>query len=227
MEKQSGEWIFPTVKILVNIAYYFILVVAIIAIGFGSFKVATSRFVNEAPEHSLTSVGVPVEWKSTERKAETKAPVLTRTSLVQQKEKGFLNIPLWSASGSIYLVAQALGLVSLVVLLSLLRKIFKNLKVASPFNPANVRRISAMGFILIGQDLLGFGTALLLRPLVKPYVAQLSEPGLASSFKNLDFNTFEIQPNIEGAWFLGLILLALAQVYRRGIELQAENELTV
>ncbi|MCY7353319.1 MAG: DUF2975 domain-containing protein, partial [Cytophagaceae bacterium] len=29
------------------------------------------------------------------------------------------------------------------------------------------------------------------------------------------------------AWFLGLILLALAQVYRRGIELQAESELTV
>lgn len=227
MEKQSGAWIFPTVRILVNIAYYFILVVAVVAIGFGTFKVATSRFVNESSDYSLTSVGVPVEWKTSEQKSETKAPVLTRVSLVQGKEKGILHLPIWSAAGSVYLVAQALDLVSVVLLLSVLRRIFRNLNAASPFNLANVRRISAMGVILIAQDLLGIGVALLLRPLAKPFVTQLSDPGLARPLQNLDFNTFDLQPNIEGDWFLGLILLALAQVYRRGIELQAENELTV
>ncbi len=224
MKNQTTPWVFPTVKILVNIAYYFMLVVCIVAIGFGGFKVAVCRFVNESPDHSLTSVGVPVEWQTSERKAETKAPVLTRVSLVQQKQKGILHIPIWSAAGGVYLVAQALGLLSLLALLSLLRKIFRNLNAASPFNPVNVRRISAMGFILIAQDLLGFGTELTLRPLVKPFITQLSA---VSSRKELNFNTFEIQLDIEGAWFLGLILLALAQVYRRGIDLQTEHELTV
>lgn len=227
MEKQAGAWIFPTVKILVNIGYYFILVVAIVAIGFGGFKVATSRFLNESPDHSLASVGVPVEWKTSEQKAETKASVLTRVSLVQGKEKGILHLPIWSAAGTVYLAAQAVGLVALVALLSLLRKIFKNLNAVSPFNPANVRRISTMGLILIGLDLLGLGVELLLRPLARPFVAEIVAAGLTGPFKEFSFNTIDLQANVEGEWFLGLILLALAQVYRRGIELQAENELTV
>lgn len=224
MEKQKTPWVFPTVKILVNIAYYFVSFICLLVLGFGIFKVAASRFVNESPDHSLTSLGLPVEWKTAERRAATKAPVLTRVSLVQEKEKGILHVPIWSAAGGVYLGAQAVGLVSAIVLLYLLRKIFTTLNITSPFSPSNVRRISAMGFILIGQDLLAFGAESVLRPLVKPYVTQLSATRL---LQNLTFNTLEIHLNIEGAWFLGLILLALAQVYRRGIELQTENELTV
>jgi hypothetical protein len=224
MKKQTTPWVFPTVKVLVNIAYYFVSFICLLVLGFGIFKVASSRFVNESPDHSLTSVGLPVEWKTDERKAATKAPVLERVSLIQEKEKGILHVPIWSAAGGVYLVAQALGLVSAIVLLYLLRKIFTTLNITSPFSASNVRRISAMGFILIAQDLLAFGAELALRSLVKPYVTQLSATNLA---KDLTFNTFEIHLGIEGAWFLGLILLALAQVYRRGIELQVENDLTI
>jgi hypothetical protein len=224
MKKQKNPWVFPTVRILVNIAYYFVSFICLLVLGFGIFKVAASRFVNESPDHSFTSVGVPVEWTTPERKVETKAPVLTRVSLVQKKEKGTLHVPIWSAAGGVYLLSQALGLGSAIALLYLLRKIFKSLNINSPFSPSNVRRISAMGFLLIAQDLLGLGVELVLRPLVKPYVTQLSATNL---LKDVTFNTFEIHPNLEGAWFLGLILLAIAQVYRRGIELQAENELTV
>lgn len=227
MEKQKTPWVFPTVKILVSIAYYFVSFVCILVLGFGIFKVATSQFVNDSSDQSLTSAGVPVEWKTTERKVETKEPALTRVSLVQEKEKGILRIPIWSAAGGVYLGSQALGLVSAIALLYLLRKIFTTLNIASPFSPSNVRRISVMGLILIAQDLLEFITSFVIRPLIKPHVAQLTAMSLARNFKGLDFNTFDIQLNIEGAWFLGLILLALAQVYRRGIELQAENELTI
>lgn len=224
MEKQQTPWVFPTVKILVSIAYYFVSFICLLVLGFGIFKVAASRFVNESPDHSFTSVGLPVEWKTAERKVATKAPVLTRVSLVQEKEKGILHVPIWSAAGWVYLGSQALGLVSAIALLYLLRKIFMTLNITSPFSPSNVRRISAMGIILIGQDLLAFGAESILRPLVKSYVTQLSSTRL---LQDLPFQAFEIHLTIEGAWFLGLILLALAQVYQRGIEMQAENELTV
>jgi hypothetical protein len=75
-----------------------------------------------------------------------------------------------------------------------------------------------MGLLFLGQTLIELLLKLALWHESKPYFKQVQ----------LDTSThLSVDVNLEGPWLLGLILLALAQVYRRGIELQLDNELTV
>jgi hypothetical protein len=110
------------------------------------------------------------------------------------------------------------GLVTATWMFLMLRQIFRSVQIQSPFQAAIARRITTMGLLFLGQTAIEALLKLALWQQTRPYFNHIQLANQAS---------LSVDIQLDGPWLLGLILLALAQVYRRGIELQLENELTV
>ena len=107
------------------------------------------------------------------------------------------------------------GAAAALFALVLLRRIFDTMTIGTPFLPENATRIRWLGFIAIGvavvEQVIEIGLGLLV-------LDNVSSSGLDIDY-HFDLNL--------GAVFVGLIILALAEVFRHGTSLQAESDLTV
>ena len=218
METKSTYWVFPTVKRLVTLFYYLVLVALVLFAAMSSLKLLNAQtFPFLVGQAQPNYVSVPVAWAPPSDKTMVTAgePHLL---LTPQKQTGQLQVPIRSVPG---LLMSALGLVSLVTaawMFFLLRQIFRSVQSDSPFQAAIARRITTMGLLFLGQTVVEVLLKLALWQQTRPYFKQIRLANQA---------TLSVDIQLDGPWLLGLILLALAQVYRRGIEIQLENELTV
>lgn len=102
----------------------------------------------------------------------------------------------------------------------LLYRIMRDVKPKTPFTTANARRIRRLGILLIAADVYQQLVYVVL-PLLVPPFREPSTGKLLSQY-------IVLTPRVEyGSWAVGLMLLVIAAVYQRGIELQQEAELTV
>ncbi len=218
MEKHAAIWVFPTVKVLANLMYYLVLIGLVVFAVMNSLKLLdlqTKRF--QPGEEPANYVSVPVAWGPASAKT-VASTGKERVFLKPQKQTGQLQVPIRSTPGLLIVALGLVGLATTVWTFSLLRQIFRNVQTESPFHIDTARRIQQMGLLFVGQTLLEIVLKMALWSQTRPYFGQIRQ----------DYNNFlSIDLNLTGPWLLGLILLALAQVYRRGIELQTESELTI
>ena len=103
----------------------------------------------------------------------------------------------------------------------LLYKLLRDVKPSTPFTLANAHRLRSIGLLIIG--LICFGDAidyLALRALIPDfYTPELAEP--LGHYVRL--NTAANLPGVE----IGLMLLVIAAVYQRGVQLSQEAELVI
>ena len=91
---------------------------------------------------------------------------------------------------------------------------------ATPFTYGNARRLRSLGVLVLGLNVLQGLGYLLVRELVPAFRA----PGLAEPLSHyIRFSTETMLPG----WEVGVIFLIIAAVYRRGVELSREAELTI
>ncbi|WP_461080541.1 DUF2975 domain-containing protein [Spirosoma flavus] len=218
METRSSYWVFPTVERLVTLFYYLVLAALIVFAAMSCLKLLQAQtgpfpLNQEQPNY----VSVPVAWAPASDKtiATTGQPQLL---LTPQKQTGQLQVPIRSIPGLLMSLLGLVGLVTAAWMFFLLRQIFRSVQIQSPFQAAIAQRITIMGFLFLGQTIIEALLKLALWQQTKPYFKQIRLASQAS---------LSVDIQLDGPWLLGLILLALAQVYRRGIELQLENELTV
>ncbi|MBD2705046.1 DUF2975 domain-containing protein [Spirosoma sp. BT702] len=218
METNSPYWVFPTVKRLVTLFYYLVLAVLVLFAAMSCLKLLNAQtgpfpLGQEQPNY----ISIPVAWAPASDKTITTTGQ-PQLFLTPQKQTGQLQVPIRSVPGLLMSLLGLVGLVTAAWMFFLLRQIFRSVHIQSPFQAAIARRITTMGFLFLGQTTVELLLKLVLWHQTRPYFGQIR---LASQA----WLSVDIQLN--GPWLLGLILLALAQVYRRGIELQLENELTV
>ncbi len=123
-----------------------------------------------------------------------------------------------STSGPLVLVwlcLVGLWIGAALIILYQLRKFFDTLVAGSPFVSENARRLRLIGLVIVAVEifrvLLVFGQSLYLR-------AHIATIGI--SLRN------DPRPHL-GVLFLGLVMLVIAEVFRRGTELHEEQQLTV
>jgi hypothetical protein len=218
MDTKSPYWVFPTVKRLVTIFYYLLLAALIlftVVSGLKILNVQTSSFTLDQGQPNYVSI--PVAWTVPNDKT-----IVTggepQLFLTPQKQTGQFQVPIRSMPGLLMSILGLVGLVSAAWMFFLLRQIFSSVQTDSPFHAATARRIATMGFLFLGQTVVELLLKLALWQQTRPY------------FREVKLNSqtaLSVDVQLDGPWLLGLILLALAQVYRRGIEIQLENELTV
>ena len=225
MEKNSAPWIFPVVKRLVSISYYFFVVVLLFFVCISTFKMVGAQMEGFSFQTNKVTLGkepagyvsVPVAWEKAQTQPISSAgqsPILLKT----EQQRGQLQVPVFSTPGILMLLIGLVGLITTVWTLGLLVKIFTSIKSSSPFQAVNARRITMMGLLFLGQTLLEVLLKLVLWWQAKPYFQQLQ-----SNYGN----SLSVDLTLDGPWLLGLIVLALAQIYRKGIDFQLESELTV
>lgn len=102
----------------------------------------------------------------------------------------------------------------------LLWQLLRDVTLATPFTFANARRLRNLGLLMLGLDLAQELAYLAVRVLVPPFrVPGLPEP--LSHYVRLNTET-----TLPG-WEVGLMLLIIAAVYQRGVELSQEAELVI
>ncbi len=113
-------------------------------------------------------------------------------------------------------MAYRLLLTLAAVVVYYLRRIIRSVAGGSPFIPENVNSFRRIGLIVIAGSILqgitgGLAGLVMMRNLVPPAGVQF----------NARFTL-----SLEGL-FLGLVILALAEVFRYGTELQQESDMTI
>ena len=102
----------------------------------------------------------------------------------------------------------------------LLWQLLLDVTLATPFTFANARRLRNLGLLVLGLDLTQELAYLAVRALVPPFRV----PGLAEPLSHyIRLNTETTLPG----WEVGLLLLVIAAVYQRGVELSREAELVI
>lgn len=105
--------------------------------------------------------------------------------------------------------------VPIYIILTVMRRIFASMETGTPFIAANVTRIRWLGGLLII-------TAVFVQ-IVQARIGELMLTKISSSGLDIIYR-FELDPSII---VIGLIIFSLAEVFRYGLELQSEADLTV
>ena len=108
-----------------------------------------------------------------------------------------------------------------LVVINQLRKILFSIRAGNPFVNKNIRRIRLLGDCLIGAELVRILGGFLYITFFK---GTLSVPGTRLDY--LDFPFYWEWLNLE-IIFAGILILLIAEVFRVGIKLREEQELTI
>jgi hypothetical protein len=196
---------------VVSIAYFGLSVLAVVLlIGLPAVKL----LAGDSPEWVI-GLAVPVVTR------DAGATVLTRwgdARLEVEDMRGSLKLPVsilpwWLFAVLWAYVAAAVALTLMFV--HHLRRIFQRVRGGAPFDATNALRLRWLGLLLLALTVLngvsGSVTALAVRG------------GLATGHVEVPLGL-----SIDGrAVLFGLLLLALAEIFRRGAELEEEQSLTV
>ncbi|WP_159471633.1 DUF2975 domain-containing protein [Dyadobacter sp. 3J3] len=221
MKNKSIIWVFPFVKRLVSLLYYFVLTALLLFTLLCGLKLLGIQIHNISFQSENVSFGdEPSGYISL---PVTFGPISDKTFISSTQPFIYLKphnltsqlqVPIRSTSGILMISLGLVSLISVAWTLFLLRRIFMTLQPQSPFHERNTRRITIMGLLFLGQTFIEILLKLILLNQTKPF------------FKGINLD-YPMDIRLDGPWLLGLILLALAQVYQRGIDLQLENDLTI
>jgi hypothetical protein len=201
----------PVIRLLTVIVSVFYRVASVFGVLL-IVAVSTLELFAENETLQKFSIGVPTKVELESR------PIGTAwggsLTLRMDEAEGSVRVPIASAPAGFRLVAY-LGLAVIYVLFLRfvfhLRELFRRVRAGAPFDERNAPTLRWLGMLLILIDVLGSTYRFGLSQLVLRAMSPPSVP-LTSSF-SMDGTTI----------FIGLVLLALAEIFRRGAVLEDEQ----
>ncbi|OEK02088.1 hypothetical protein BFP97_11395 [Roseivirga sp. 4D4] len=121
-----------------------------------------------------------------------------------------------------YLMSSPVILIALVLFyfLSLIIKLLKSIEEREFFSLANVKRLRIIGLMVIGSAIIRWSYSMILDSFLRNNFEIEGFSKVSSSFLlNFDF--------LDSLWFLGLMILLVANAFEHGVRLKEEQELTI
>jgi hypothetical protein len=119
----------------------------------------------------------------------------------------------------------------LIVLFELLRRLFRNVGRGDSFAPQSVRLVQAVGFLLIGFSIAAGAAQSWFAWGAYDYFSQHTQIVVSGTPLRLpsagNHPWFDTSLFGHPVLFCGLLVLALAEVFRQGLSLKRDNDLTV
>lgn len=119
----------------------------------------------------------------------------------------------------------------LAVLFDLLRRLFRNVGRGDSFTPGNMRLVYAIGISLIVYSLTAAAADSWLTTALADYASQhlsFAHEGMRIVVTAGDGDVSTVGVSFGGSsFFTGLLVLALAEVFRQGLKLKRDSELTI
>ena len=206
MARASLSWF---LVMLLSVAWYFVAV----ALALTTCVVAVSPWIHLGDSGRID---IPVSFDVDTRAVPVSAPALGVEAAEIQHVRGSMSFPppsRASVAGPLALVAVMLALVLWV--LSQLSAVFRSLRDRRPFVPDNAIRIRRIGYAVIAGEL---ARAVLI----------FSANSYAMTHFSADGLRFDARPDVNVfAIVHGLIILAIAEVFRAGTRLNEDQSLTI
>lgn len=196
------------VVVLLNAAWY------LVALGLA----LTACFIVALPWIDLghAAIDIPVSFDVDARAVQVSAPTLGVGSAAIQHVRGSLSFPppsRASVTGLLALVAVMLGLVLWAI--GQLCAVFRTLRDRQPFVPDNATRIRRIGY------------AVILGELVRTALVFFANSYAVTHFSAVGLR-FDARPDLNVIAIVhGLIILAIAEVFRAGARLDEDQSLTI
>ncbi len=163
----------------------------------------------------VATIQVPAHFAPDGRLLEVQNNVLGAGFVGEAAGEVSFEAPLASWPALLYVLGLALSFAPAFVLVVLLRRIAATLVAGDPFAEANVNRIRALGALTMALEFFRGAAQLGLETLV---MATSTMRGFALVSWG-EWNS--------GVFVLGMVIIALAEVFRYGMQLQADVDLTV
>jgi len=207
----NGQKTFLIAQKLVDILFYLSILLVGIAICVGVFQYFQgSDDLSDITKHPALSFEV-MNFAKDSISSYRYAP--GRLAALQAvPHKYLLHVPYHSALGYFHAFTAVAYAASGFLIIWLLHRIFRSITLEAPFTVTAARRIRNISVVLIATGLLKGIEYIIFNVLAKEY------------FKDADI---KLLTNTGGGIWLGLIILALSIVYRRGVEIYSENQLTI
>jgi hypothetical protein len=153
--------------------------------------------------------------------------------------RGGLNVRVENAAGLIEVLKQyglplaLLNVLFFAALFDFLRRLFRNVGRGESFTRQNVRLVQIIGFSLIGFSLLSAVAEGWFQYEVYDYLARHAMIVISGTpihlphSDNFTFSSGGGSPFGSPYFFTGMLVLALSEVFRQGLALKSENDLTV
>ena len=159
---------------------------------------------------------IPVSFAVDPQTHRVSAPSLGIANAQIRAAHGLLRFPV---RNGFFFVGNAVVLIVMLTLalfvLGELRAVFRTLRDGQPFVPANATRIRRIGALVIASE-------------IARSAVMLFESFYASTHFAADGLRFDVRPDVNGLAIVnGLIILAIAEVFRAGTRLDEEQSLTV
>ena len=117
-----------------------------------------------------------------------------------------------TVTGLYYMISSLIFMIFGILILWMFKKIFTEIKIDSPFKASVVRHLQVLASLFIASELLGFIHYFILSRLINKSVELVGVHQIAEKGSSL---------------FIGCMILIIALVYKRGLEIYEENCLTV
>lgn len=200
---KTTSWLLKTVSVLLTIAWYFNIILLVVAFGFLTLKFTTSDTVEFSNPVKYTNAQAPV--KLSPRTTDVEKIVLNPDQATLKME--LKNTPGYVAMAYFFLISLEFLIMTIIYQL---RKFFNSIGQNIPFKYDNIKRLrtTALCFILLTplHILLGVSTAVVLKGNVKDF--ELTNMVWEESFTGV---------------FLGMAIYIIADIFKYGFELQKEN----
>jgi DUF2975 family protein len=201
--------------VLLTVAWYIVALAVVLTIGLAGIS-ALHDIGDGRPGGRGTKIDIPVSFSVDARVLPVSAPSLGIEGAHIENVRGSLK---FSPPPGAALVAPLLGLAIMLALvlfvLGQLRAVFRTLRDGRPFVPANAARIRWIAFAVIAGEL------------VRAVVMYSANSYVMTHFTANGLQ-FDARPDVNGITLVhGLIILAIAEVFRTGTSLDEDQSLTI
>ncbi len=210
MTSRRAERVVRGLTGLFSFAFFLLLILGgVVLLGLPIAKVAT--------DGTDWVIGLPVPVEAPAAEGTRVATRWGDATLELEDVRGTLRLPVallpWGAFATVWLYTAA-GLALALLFLHHLRRLFQRVRDGAPFDPGNAGRLRWMGALAIGYALLG----------------ALGQLATALAVAAIEGDAFRLMVGVPGDGspvVMGLVLLALAEVFRRGAEMEADQALVI
>lgn len=212
----SAQTIFSASKKLITGVYYLAVLLGSLAIGVATFN-ATSNIVTGSKLLSDTEKTHSVSFEVMKFRQHDAVPPYeyaqdNKAALQVMPNKYLLHVPYQSALGYSNFFMMLFRFAATIYIIWTLKKIFDIISLKEPFVEKSAVLIRRIGWVLIIIDVV---------KLIYYFVfGKLAN----SHFENI---RIELVTDFGNNIWLGFIILALSIVYKRGVEIHSENQLTI
>lgn len=218
------RWVFAVLAVLCGIAAFAIVVVMIVDPSLP----AGAHFGPERGE----ILGQPAEFALQPATGGGSEPVFSAKAF-----NGNVTMVVDSASGMIALLKRyglpliLIKTLFLTALFEVLRRLFRNVGRGDSFTPQSVRLVQVVGFLLIGFSVTSALASSWFTWAAYDYFSLHAQIAVSGTPVRLppagNHPWFDMGVFAKPLFFSGLLVLALAEVFRQGLLLKRENDLTV